>query len=501
MRVKVVTETFISVSELNEGLAYLFVSDKSQSLEEVVKGFLFPVDVKALKLLGINNALKFSYSRLPTIIKSDLIPRCINHSIYTDYFEVKPVLPSKRINIEIPSLPEEVFQIARREGISIYLVGGGVRDLLLGRNGGHRFRNNPEEWDFVVMEGFDTFQKILQKRFKAKHFTYPSFFTASLILKNGERIDLSKPRFEFYSPPGKVFHIQQVPLYLDLLRRDFTINSMALSVRDGEKRLIDIWGGLEDLEKGILRLVRPYAFLEDPLRILRMIRYAITLGFNPGEKEEIFLSEALEETPKTNTSYLDPRFGRELMLLLASSPHYLKRFIDRYYFLSLISPSLKEVNGELIAKTATLFDILTLKEKVRWEEFLILLLLSYLQKDEALNLLQSLNINIKGLNVRGILSFNVKEKEFFLRKASYNILPYIFVLYLARSSLYTEEAMEKLKLFLKNLVNTEDLKRMGITPGPKFSIIIRDIKIKTLEGKINNRDEALTYLKNNWGRF
>lgn len=478
MRVKVISEPFPTIDELEEGLAYIF-KDRGGSF----KGFLFPVDVKALKLLGVKDTLKFSYSRMPPIIR-------IPSPYQVGTIETKPDLPFEKVKVEIPPIPREVFRVAQKSGFRVYLVGGGVRDLLSGRYGDGR-----EEWDFVVTAGFEPFSRVLQKRFKAKSLTHPSYCTASLVLEGVIRVDLSRPRFEFYNPSGKIAQIKKAPFYLDLLRRDFTINAMALYLKNGEVVLIDPWGGVEDLKNGILRIMRPYAFLEDSLRILRMVRYAITLGFKPGEREEELLKEALEEIPKGPASYLDPRFGRELAILLTSPVEGLKSYIDRYHFLSLLKPVHREVNGEALVKASHLFQILPLKERVRREDYLILFLLSYLKKEEALNLLHTLSVNLKGLNVRRILSFDVREKEVFLRKAPYNLLACLLAIHLARSSLPLKEGEEKLRLFLKNLVSAEDLKGLGIRPGPLFQAILREVKIRTLEGTIKDREEALAYLK------
>ena len=159
-----------------------------------------------------------------------------------------------------------------------YIVGGTVRDFLMGK----------ENYDYdIAVKDFDKVVEHLKKLGYRVSEEARSFRVVKVFLDSDKHVDVAGFRTEEYdllSRKPKVAPAQSIEE--DLSRRDFTINAMAIEVReiDGNRvrgTLIDPFGGLEDLEKGVVRAVRsPVArFMEDPLRILRAIRFAVKLGF------------------------------------------------------------------------------------------------------------------------------------------------------------------------------------------------------------------------------
>src|SRR3954470_610477 len=137
-------------------------------------------------------------------------------------------------------------------GTSVYLVGGAVRDLLLGR----------ERADLdLVVEGDAA---ALGRRLGGEIRTHERFATATVDLDGGE-LDLATSRSESYPRPGALPEVRPAPLSDDLARRDFTVNAMALPII-GEPDLIDPHGGLADLQMGTLRVLHERSFVDDPTR-------------------------------------------------------------------------------------------------------------------------------------------------------------------------------------------------------------------------------------------
>jgi tRNA nucleotidyltransferase (CCA-adding enzyme) len=150
-------------------------------------------------------------------------------------------------------------------GAPIYLVGGAVRDLLLGRE--------REDVD-VVVEG-DAAE--VARRLGGEATEHERFSTAKAAL--GEReIDFASARSENYPEPGALPEVRPAELDEDLARRDFTINAMAIPLH-AEPRLIDPHSGRADLEAGLLRVLHDRSFVDDPTRALRAARYAARFGF------------------------------------------------------------------------------------------------------------------------------------------------------------------------------------------------------------------------------
>ncbi|MEK6277482.1 MAG: hypothetical protein AABM29_05675 [Actinomycetota bacterium] len=152
-------------------------------------------------------------------------------------------------------------------GAPIYLVGGAVRDLLLGRE-----RTDVD----VVVEGDGA---EVARRLGGEVTEHERFATAKAQL--GElQIDLASARAETYPQPGALPDVRPAGLDEDLARRDFTINAMAVSLA-GEPSLVDPHSGQADLDAGLLRVLHDGSFVDDPTRALRAARYAARFGFEP----------------------------------------------------------------------------------------------------------------------------------------------------------------------------------------------------------------------------
>jgi tRNA nucleotidyltransferase (CCA-adding enzyme) len=187
----------------------------------------------------------------------------------------------------------------------VFVVGGAVRDLLLGRG--------RADLDLVV-EG-DAFA--LAARLGAEPLAHERFGTAKVRLE-GYEVDIAAARSEAYAAPGTLPEVAPAPLAEDLQRRDFTVNAMAIPLA-GETELIDPHGGGADLEAGLLRVLHPASFVDDPTRALRAARYASRLGLSL-EPE----TEALLRATDLGTISDDRR--RAELLRLAAEPEAVRGF-------------------------------------------------------------------------------------------------------------------------------------------------------------------------------
>ncbi|RGU91741.1 CCA tRNA nucleotidyltransferase [Clostridium sp. AF15-17LB] len=172
------------------------------------------------------------------------------------------------LNIELPSKVDDIITTLQEHGFEAYAVGGCVRDSILGRV--------PEDWDITTSAMPEETKKLFPRTFDTgiEHGTITVLidhegFEVTTYRIDGEYEDSRHPREVTFTRSLKE----------DLLRRDFTINAMAYNKKDG---LIDIFGGMEDLERHLIRCVGDAAerFSEDALRILRGIRFAAQLGFD-----------------------------------------------------------------------------------------------------------------------------------------------------------------------------------------------------------------------------
>ncbi len=176
--------------------------------------------------------------------------------------------------------------IADRMGLQLYLVGGAVRDLLLGLE--------TDDLDLVVdgpyplVPGQDAIEGWGVQMGRALHQIFPEsrmeihgkFQTVALTWPNGVWIDIATARTEFYPYPAAPPEVALGSIQQDLYRRDFTINALAMRLNSPEAgQVLDFFGGMEDLNRGVIRVLHPNSFIEDPTRIFRAVRFAVRLGF------------------------------------------------------------------------------------------------------------------------------------------------------------------------------------------------------------------------------
>jgi tRNA nucleotidyltransferase (CCA-adding enzyme) len=170
----------------------------------------------------------------------------------------------------------------------VYLVGGFVRDLLLGEPS--------QDFDFVVEGNGFLFARRMEERLDVyKSVRHEDFGTARLFLKSGFHVDVAGSRLEEYDYPGAMPHVEQSTLREDLFRRDFTINAMALCLnRDSYGQLVDYYGGVRDLVQKEIRFLHNMSFIDDATRIMRAVRFSGRYGFRLDKLTREAIGVALE---------------------------------------------------------------------------------------------------------------------------------------------------------------------------------------------------------------
>jgi tRNA nucleotidyltransferase (CCA-adding enzyme) len=170
-----------------------------------------------------------------------------------------------RLSTSVASLPaiDLLRQIAER--VPAYLVGGVVRDLLLGRGG--------PDLDIAIEGDVETLADL--PGFSLER---DGLFLTGRVEQGETKIDVARARSESYPDPGALPEVQPASINEDLARRDFTINAMAYPL-SGDGDLLDPHGGVNDLRAGLLRVLHERSFVDDPTRALRGARYAARFGF------------------------------------------------------------------------------------------------------------------------------------------------------------------------------------------------------------------------------
>jgi tRNA nucleotidyltransferase (CCA-adding enzyme) len=205
---------------------------------------------------------------------------------------------------ESVELLKKAAALADIKKLSLYLVGGVVRDLLLGHNN--------LDIDLVIEGDAIGLATGLSKAIGGKLTTHPMFNTAKIDLGKFS-IDIAMARTETYAKPGSLPAVKPGTIITDLFRRDFTINAMAVYLNpDKYGELIDLYGGRDDLKNKLIRILHEKSFIDDATRIWRAIRYEQRLGFKI-EPETLRLMKRDKEMLETVGEY---RLKRELDLAL-----------------------------------------------------------------------------------------------------------------------------------------------------------------------------------------
>jgi tRNA nucleotidyltransferase (CCA-adding enzyme) len=219
----------------------------------------------------------------------------------------------------VSGLIAAIAQVARQESVSMYMVGGVVRDLLLARAN--------FDLDFVVEADAIQFAGKVRRALGGTVKSYRPFGTAKWRLDEAvaqslkldfaalpEHIDFASSRNEFYNHPTALPSVYNSSIKLDLHRRDFTMNTLAvqLSPEQAANRLLDFYGGVNDLNHGRIRVLHSLSFVDDPTRVLRAVRFEQRLGFKIGQRT----AELIATSYPMLSRITGERLRNELKLLL-----------------------------------------------------------------------------------------------------------------------------------------------------------------------------------------
>jgi tRNA nucleotidyltransferase (CCA-adding enzyme) len=182
----------------------------------------------------------------------------------------------ERLPPRLFTLLEEAGQLADRLDLPLYVVGGCVRDLLLGIEN--------LDLDLVVEGDGIAFARKLAAEQSARVTVHERFGTAVVLLPGGLKLDVATARTEYYEYPTALPTVEQSSIKKDLYRRDFTINALAVRLNGrGFGSLLDLYGGQRDLKNRTIRVLHSLSFVEDPTRVFRAVRFETRFGFHLGK--------------------------------------------------------------------------------------------------------------------------------------------------------------------------------------------------------------------------
>lgn len=383
-----------------------------------------------------------------------------------------------------------------------YLVGGCVRDMLRGE----------ENLDIdIVVEGDGiAFAKKLGEKIGAKVTTHERFGTAQVI-KEDFKLDVATARTEYYEFPAALPKVETSSIKKDLYRRDFTINTLAVKLNKKDfGQLIDFFGGQRDLKDKVIRVLHNLSFIEDPTRAFRAIRFSERFGFKLTKHTENLIKSAIRMNIFEKLS--GTRLYDELMLTFnETSPIKALKRLGDYDLLRVIHPKLSfspELESLLqsVHDTITWFDLLFLNESCDKGMLYIMALLYKLNKEEREFALNRLSVTsrlkdkiLKGLHIAQEILRKLKPDnpvEIYHLLMSHDIEFILFSMALTQNS-EKKKAISHFLVELRNvkpLLKGNDLKNLGIPPGPEYSKILRNILDEKLMKRLHTKEEEIEFV-------
>jgi tRNA nucleotidyltransferase (CCA-adding enzyme) len=394
-----------------------------------------------------------------------------------------------------------IAEISTDMGLLVYLVGGAVRDLLLG--------NPMLDLDLLVEgEGISLAEEV-GRRLGGHVVTHPKFHTGTVTLPDGRSADFATARTEYYPYPAALPTAEHSTVREDLYRRDFTINAMAVALNGAERgALLDPFGGGRDLADGALRVLHALSFVEDPTRILRAVRFEARFGFLMEPRTEELARHAIAE------ELLDRLSGarvREELLAIFARPHpevALQR-LDSLGVLAALEPAwhaagpapeyarLEEALAWAAGEPAVAAHLIDPAHQR------LLLVFTTLAAEVVTRLTTRLRIRrreallaaaapaLPGLAVELAQPLPLSAVDARL----YPLAIPLCLLLLAHSD--DRRVWDTVQTYLTHtrhlppLLSGYDLRRLGIPRGPAYTRIMRAIRTAQLDGQLATHDDAL----------
>jgi len=416
----------------------------------------------------------------------------------------------RRLSHEHRTLLRGLGRMADKQGVTLYLVGGVVRDLLL------HCKNL--DLDLAVEGDGMAFARLICRRYRVPATFFERFATASLHMPNGLKLDVASTRRESYVHEAALPAVEPASLREDLYRRDFTINAMAIRLNAGTLgRLEDPFEGVRDLKAKRIRVLHGRSFQDDPTRLFRAIRFAERFGFaiEPETGRLLAVAAATDLVERLS----GPRLRNEIILLLSERrPGRSMERLARLRLLRFLHPTLRF--GKTVRRV---FDSLSsvlawwaIRKGTRPVDVPMIRLMAILSQSGPsviqavahrlqLSSAQTLALSFAGDRTAHLLAKlsrkRVPSSEVYRGLAGLPDEAFVLLAAKARVSIHSEASNRVRRRLIRYLrrdrhleitVDGRDLEKLGLKPGPRFKTILDRLLDARIDGKVRSAAEERT---------
>ncbi len=408
---------------------------------------------------------------------------------------------------ELQDLIAVVSRLSANMHVPAYLVGGFVRDMLLG----------VKNFDLdIVIEGDGiAFAEEFARVTSGKMTAHKRFGTATVRVGHALKVDIATAREESYALPAALPTVTPSRLREDLKRRDFTINAMAVAVTPCSfGAFIDLFHGKRDLAAGIVRVLHDASFIDDPTRMVRAIRFEQRFGFHIESHTLRLLKKAANDRMLEK---VQPQRTRDELILILKETNTIKQIVrlEKLVGLAFLSPRLRfskktrTLLAALVKETAWFSSMHAHRRPIdRWLVYLMALL-DPLDERRTKLVLERFAFH-RGEDKR-ILDTKRVVKRYASVLASRGLsaakvysllepLSYEGILFMKARSTHAL-VHERIEDFLSRLngvrthINGHDLRFFGVEPGPLYQKILSRVLAAKLDGKLKDRQEELAFVR------
>ncbi|MBM3705891.1 MAG: CBS domain-containing protein [Actinobacteria bacterium] len=403
-------------------------------------------------------------------------------------------------------IPEKIFNVfeiisgtAKEMKLKVYLVGGFVRDLMLDISN--------LDIDIVVEGNGIDFARKLREVLNARLESYEKFGTAVVVLPSGQHIDVASARVEYYQKPASLPDVEPGSISQDLARRDFTINTLAISLnRKDFGRIIDFFGGRKDLAGKKIKVLHKMSFIEDPTRIFRAVRFEQRLGFKMDIQTEKLARVSVEMNLVSELNGI--RVRDELVAIIQEKNPW--NGIKRLYDLQ----ALKKIGIDVTAdeKLTRFLKNISRKYKILaeyagdnleiWRVFLIAMFINC-REDIIKKWCEEMKIrkNDAAVIINSALMFNTLKEKLNVKIKKYSDLfrllndknDELLITLGAAGKVYLENILRYYRKVstIKLEITGDDLKSLDFKPSRKFKTVLENVLLMKLDGLVKTKQEEL----------
>uniref|UniRef100_C6E7B6 CBS domain containing protein n=1 Tax=Geobacter sp. (strain M21) TaxID=443144 RepID=C6E7B6_GEOSM len=437
------------------------------------------------------------------------------YDLSRDALQVKNREVEALMNKHLPQRTTVILHDLGRIGdqldLTVYAVGGFVRDLLL----------DIQNMDIDVTVDGDgiLFAETFAAQFGCRVKSHQKFGTAVIVFPDGFKIDVASTRLEYYVSPGALPTVERSSLKMDLYRRDFTVNTLAIALNgDSFGKLIDYFGAYRDLQSRVIRVLHNLSFVEDPTRVFRAIRFEQRLNFKIAKHTEDLIKNAVK------MEFLEKLGGRRLLAELVQILREKEplKGIGRMASLGLLrfihpvielTPAMQGALEET-RYVVSWFDLLYLERPYEsWSVYFLTLCEGLTEeqfwgtctrlavaehyKERLVEMRRQSEELIGNLERKLARSEKVDNSEIYFTLKGLGVEVLLYHMAKSRSA----EVKRCISLYFTKLdgmhplIGGEDLKELGVEPGPLYRELLDLVLSARLNGKSASREDEIRLVR------